>query len=108
MLKHVVNIFTTVFKWIRKNQELHTAMTVSKFSDVKCTSLLTADQSSSFGFSGGLLGFFMKPTKPFLLFSPSYINFMFPFLQNRVLTYEAELILRSCILWNLSGNSQQF
>jgi hypothetical protein len=59
-------------------------MTVSKFSDVKCTtSLLIADQSSSFGFSGGLLGFFIKLTRPFLLFSPSYKNFKFPFLQNK-------------------------
>ena len=85
MLKQQVVIQPPVsFKRLWKRHEIHTVMTVSKFSDVKCTtSLFTVDQSSSFGFSGGLLGFFMKPIRPFLLFSPSYINLWCPFLLNR-------------------------
>jgi hypothetical protein len=32
----------------------------------------------------------MKPTRPFLLFSPSYTNFWLPFLQNRINRYRSE------------------
>jgi hypothetical protein len=84
MLKQVAIQPWVCLKRLWKRRQLHTVMTASKFSDVKCTtSPFTVDQSSSFGFSGGLLGFFMKPIRPFLLFSPSYINFWCPFLLNK-------------------------